>query len=374
MDRRPGPIASGSPNPGSPNPGDGFGGFIPFHELARAFGVPPAAGSLRCKPEDFRVEEELGFEPADAGPHYWLLVRKSGCTTPFTARILADRYASPLREIGFSGLKDRHAITTQWFSVPARPGVPEPKSGEVAGSVRIVRVSRGRRKLRRGVHAGNRFIIVVRGLRGDRTALADRVRLVAREGAPNYFGKQRFGRDSNNVVAAARMLGRSGGRRSRTMRGMYLSAARSLLFNRVLHRRVRSGQWNTWVRGDAILIAGRRRALAPGADPREEGTSSEWVAACRAHPTGPLWGRDSSGEVSDEAIRHEWLALSGCEGWQAGLEAAGVAPARRALRVIPSDLGLVELPGGGVEIRFALPRGSYATAVMREIVRDCRSD
>ena len=244
----------------------GFGGFIPFEDLARAFPDAPVSGRLRFEPGDFRVDEKLGFEPGsepgDKGPHHWLLVCKTGCTTPFVTRVLAKRYAVPEREIGFSGLKDRHARTTQWFSVPARPGAPEPKPGELAHGVRIVRAERGRKKLRRGVHAENRFAIVLRGVRGDREAFADRIVLVAREGVPNYFGGQRFGRNGNNVPSAARMLRGEEKPASRLARGMYLSTARSLLFNRVLHRRVESGEWNARVAGDAVVVAGRRRALA----------------------------------------------------------------------------------------------------------------
>lgn len=346
---------------------EGFGGFIPFTGLAYAFGAPPVSGVLRRQPEDFAVEEELGFEPEGAGPHHWLLVRKTGCTTPAAARILADRSGVPVREVGFSGLKDRHAVTTQWFSVPAHPGAPAPEPGCAGEGVRIVRAARGRKKLRRGVHAGNRFAIALREVRGDRGALAARVLRAARDGVPNYFGAQRFGRDEGNVTAAARLLRGEGRPPHRLTRGLYLSAARSLLFNRVLHRRVETGEWNAWVPGDAVIIAGQRRALAPGAAPREGGTAKEWVAARRAHPTGPLWGRGASGAVAADALALERSALADCEGWQAGLEAAGLEADRRALRVVPADLEWEETAGGGVVVRFALPRGAYATAVLREL-------
>ena len=158
------------------NDGRGFGGYIPFGELAGAFGPPPASGVLRREPGDFRVEEELGFEPGESGPHHWLLVCKTGCTTPFAARLLARRFALPVREVGFSGLKDRHAETTQWFTLPARPGASAPRPGDFAEGVRIVRVAGGRKKLRRGVHAGNRFAIAIREAEGDRERFADRVR------------------------------------------------------------------------------------------------------------------------------------------------------------------------------------------------------
>lgn len=349
---------------------EGFGGFIPFAELAHAWGPPPVSGTLRREPGDFVVDEDLGFEPEEgAGAHHWLLVRKTGCTTPFAARVLAHRFGAPLRDVGFSGLKDRHAVTTQWFSAPARPRAAEPGPGPIAEGIEIVRAARGRRKLRRGVHAGNRFVLTLRAVEGDRRAFGDRVRRIAHDGAPNYFGAQRFGREAGNVAAAALLLQGEGARPSRLVRGLQLSAARALLFNRVLHRRVESGAWNACVPGDAILVAGRRRALAPGAAPREGGSAGEWVAALRGHPTGPLWGRGGPG-VAGEALILERSALAGCEGWQAGLEAAGLEAGRRALRVVPAALEWEEGGDGDLVVRFGLPRGAYATAVVRELVQE----
>lgn len=356
--------------PPATHPAGGFGGFVPFPALARAHGAPPVAGALRREPADFRVDEALGFEPEGSGPHHWLLVRKTGCTTPHAARVLAARFAVAAREIGFSGLKDRHAETTQWFTAPARAQAGEPEPGEIADGVRIVRAARGRKKLRRGAHAGNRFSITVRGAEGDREAFADRAARVARAGVPSYFGAQRFGREGGNVAAAAGMLRGDAKPPDRLVRGLYLSAARSLLFNRVLHRRVEAGTWNTYVPGDAVVIAGRRRALAPGASPREGGSAEEWVAVHRAHPTGPLWGSGAQGGVAEEALAIETAALAGCEGWRAGLEAAGLAADRRALRVVPSDLEWDEPANGALAVRFSLPRGAYATAVLRELVED----
>ena len=348
----------------------GFGGFIPFPELARAFGAPPVCGVLRREADDFRVDEELGFEPDGSGPHHWLLVRKTGCTTAFVARVLAERHAVAVREVGFSGLKDRYATTTQWFTVPARPNACEPVCGELVEGIRIVRRSRGRRKLRRGVHTWNRFAIAIRSVEGDREGFADRAVRIAETGVPNYFGTQRFGRGAGNVAAAAGLLRGAARPANRLVRGLYLSTARSLLFNRVLHRRVEAGTWDTFVPGDAIVIDGARRALAPGAAPREGGPAAQWVSEGRAHPTGPLWGLGAGGAVAAQALGLERAALAGCEGWQAGLEAAGVEGGRRALRVIPSSLEWDDLADGGLMVRFALPRGAYATAVIRALAED----
>ena len=314
------------------------------------------SGALRREVGDFRVDEELGFEPEGSGPHHWLLVRKTGCTTAFAARILAERHAVAVREVGFSGLKDRHATTTQWFTVPARPRACDPSSGELAEGVRIVRRSRGRRKLRRGVHTGNRFAIAIRAVEGDRESFADRAARVARVGVPNYFGAQRFGRGAGNVAAAAGLLRGDARPSNRLARGLYLSAARSLLFNRVLHRRVETGAWDAYVPGDAIVIGGARRALAPGASPREGGTAAQWVSALRAHPTGPLWGLGASRAVAAEALDLERAAAL-----PRGIEGCGPASRRRQA----GRRGWIVAPGGTRSV--AAVRGEERMAFRREI-------
>ena len=237
----------------------GFGGFIPFPALARAHGAPPVTGVLRREPADFRVDEELGFEPEGSGPHHWLMVRKTGCTTPYAARLLAARYALPVREVGFAGLKDRHAETTQWFTVPARAPGHDPGSGEIAAGVRIVRAVRGRRKLRRGVHAGNRFAITIRDVEGDRKAFADRVGRVARAGVPELLRR-----------AAIRA-----GRGERRRRG-----------RNVARRREAPGPPRPW----AVPLGGTFSPLQPGSAPARGGRDLEHVRAgrrgrdCRAPP------------------------------------------------------------------------------------------
>ena len=225
--------------------------------LPRALGPPSCTGTLRVVPEDFQVDELMPprFVFSGVGEHLCLLIRKRGENSRWVARHLAAAGGVDEQSVGFCGLKDRHAVTTQWFSLPLPPETPVALPGL---DVEILQRRRHRAKLRRGDHAGNRFRITVRALRGDTAAIESRLEEIA-GGVPNYFGSQRFGIEGRNLDAAAQLLGRRrirGGGRN----GIYLSAARSWLFNQVLAERVATSTWRCPLEGED----------APG---------------------GPLWGR-----------------------------------------------------------------------------------
>src|SRR6185312_9657247 len=176
----------------------------------RAHGEPLCAGRLRTEPEDFLVEEQLGFAPAGAGQHVLLKVRKRGANTQWVARELARACGCAPRDVGYAGLKDRHALATQWLSV---------RSGEYE----VLEAHRHSRKLPRGALAGNRFIIRIRGTTVEEAPLATRFGAIATRGVPNYFGPQRFGRGGANLRRVSEDV-----RALRPPeRGFILSAARS---------------------------------------------------------------------------------------------------------------------------------------------------
>ena len=232
--------------------------FVAPRELPRAYGPAPARGHIKQHTDDFRVDEILGFEPQGEGPHVWLRIRKRDTNTQWLAGALARLAGVARREVGYAGLKDRAAVTSQWFSVPIE-GRAEPDWGDIASpEVELLRVTRHRKKIRRGIQKGNRFQLRVQGFSGDRESLHCRARLLATGGAPNYFGEQRFGRDSGNITRAWEMLVGSKRVRDRHLRGLYLSAARSMLFNRVLARRVGQANWCRAIPGEALMLNGRR--------------------------------------------------------------------------------------------------------------------
>jgi tRNA pseudouridine13 synthase len=338
--------------------------FTAPRDLPHGFPPAPARGHIKRQPDDFRVEEILGFEPDGEGPHAWLWIRKRDATTQWLAGALARLAGVRRRDVGYAGLKDRAAVTSQWFSVPVE-GRAEPDWGALdSPQVEVLEVTRHRKKLRRGVQAGNRFRICVQGFEGDRDALASRAAELGERGVPNYFGAQRFGRDARNVVRAWEMLGEGRRIRDRDARGIYLSAARAMLFNRVLARRVADGSWWRALPGEALMLDGSRSvfsAAEPDADIEAR------LARMDVHPTGPLWG---SGDpiACGEALVLETSALAECAAWRDGLAAAGLVHARRALRVSLAALEVAFEAPDRLLLAFALPAGAYATMAVRELV------
>ena len=331
-------------------------------ECPRAFGEPQASGCIRACVEDFQVEEVLGFEPDAGGEHLWLWVEKRGWNTQDVATWLAKTAGLPLRAVGFSGLKDRRALTWQWFSLHL-PGKPDPALDELPEGLRILRQHRHARKLNRGTHRRNRFVLNVSQLQGDRDALAVRLEKIRASGVPNYFGLQRFGRESRNVERAVAWLCADGeAPRKQATRSMWLSALRSELFNRVLALRVREDCWDKVLPGDILQPEGSRGLFA--ADDDEH--SAARVASGEVHPTAPLPGAGGL-SPSGASLALEQRALAGCADWIAGLAHFGVDAARRATRLPVTDMSW-QLQDQSLQLGFSLPAGAFATAVLAEIM------
>lgn len=332
-------------------------------ELARAHGAPVLDARLRVAPEDFFVEELPGFEASDAGEHLLLTVEKRGMNTAFAARRIAAWAGVDESAIGYAGLKDRHAVTRQRFTVWLPKKIAPDLEALQSDDLRVLEHAWHARKLPRGALAGNRFVLVLRDVAGERAAIETRLQAIASQGVPNYFGEQRFGRGGGNVQQAVAMF--AGRRVKREERTMLLSAARSELFNRVLAARVEAGNWNAALDGEVWMLDGSRSVFGPEAFTDE---LQARLAAFDIHPTGPLWGE---GELrSTDASRN--LELAAMQGDTAirlrnGLERAGLKQERRALRLRPDAIAWRWLDDGALELAFALPPGCYATTLLREL-------
>ena len=328
-----------------------------------AFGAPALEARIRSVAEDFRVEELDGFTAEGEGEHLLLTVEKRGMNTAFAVRAIAAWAGVPEHAVGFAGLKDRHAVTVQRFSVHL-PGRDAPdEAGLVSEELRVLARTRHRRKLPRGALAGNRFVLVLREVRGERGAIEARLGELATRGVPNAFGEQRFGREAGNVAKA---LGMFAGRRvGREQRSMLLSAARSELFNRVLAARVADGSWEHGLEGEVWALAGSRSVFGP--EPWSEALG-ERLARSDIHPSGPLWGRGelrTQGPCAalESAVLGDHTALALRE----GLERAGLEQERRALRLQVQGLEWSWLADDVLELGFVLPPGSYATVVLAQL-------
>ena len=331
--------------------------------LDAEFGVPPA-GDYRARPEDFQVAEVLDFAPEGEGEHLWLHVEKRDLTTAMAVRELARLCEVSPRDVGYSGMKDRVAVTRQWLSVqlPGREAPAGLAEALVERGVRVLSEARHPRKLKRGVHRANRFRLRLTGAALEDPALEARWARLVEQGVANYFGPQRFGPDGRNLLRARSLLAR-GWRKRDDRDGMLLSAARSFLFNELLAERIREGSWDRLLPGEVANLDGTASQFtleAPDAELEAR------AARLDLHPSGVLWG--VGGSVAEgEARALESRLAERYPSLCAGLERAGVRLGRRALRL---RLGEPQLTRGEGELwlAFSLPRGAFATAVLRELI------
>lgn len=337
-------------------------------DAPRAHGEAPATGRIRAVPEDFRVDEVLGFDPDGAGPHGLLVVEKRDANTGWVAAQLAHHAGVATREVGFSGQKDRHAVTTQAYSVPLRADFDVADCLGWAGEgYRVVSCVRHGRKLRPGSHRANRFELRIRELGGDREAIERRLERLRELGAPNLFGPQRFGRDDGNLQRALTWAADAAARpRDRQQRGFALSAARSHLFNAVLAARIVRGDWYHLLPGEAVLLDGRRSFFAAS---QIDAALEHRCVAMDVHPSGPLPGAGGS-PATGLALEVEETALQPHLALVALLAGEGVEHERRSLRLPVREFDWAFEAVDVLRLRFSLPRGAFATAVLHELLAD----
>ncbi|MEJ8845805.1 tRNA pseudouridine(13) synthase TruD [Variovorax rhizosphaerae] len=316
--------------------------YTTLPQWPNAYPASGASAVLKLLNEDFTVTELPLQLPSGEGEHIWLDIEKNGANTAFVAQQLAEAAGVQERDVGYAGLKDRHAITRQWFSIYLPKGETPDLTLLQHPEFKVLSQSRHVKKLRPGDLQGNRFRIVLRDVTGDRDAIEANLRAVASHGVPNYFGAQRFGHDGGNVMQGLAMLARKIRVRNPKMKGIYLSAVRSFVFNEVLALRIQQGLWGKTLPGDVMDEAGR--------------------------PTGPLWGR---GRVitTDQAQALE----NGVAGRHAilcdGMEHAGLDQERRALVASPAEMSWEWPQANQLVLTFSLPAGTYATSVLNEILR-----
>ncbi|MFO7603185.1 MAG: tRNA pseudouridine(13) synthase TruD [Gammaproteobacteria bacterium] len=336
-----------------------------FHlHFPYAYGEPANTGRLRTAPEDFFVEERLAFEPDGEGEHVLVCIEKRQLNTEDVARCLGKQFGLKNVDVSYAGMKDRNAVTRQWFSLTL-PGRPTPESFELPAGATLLAVKRHSRKLKKGALKANDFVLRIQALQGGRDDIEARLHTIATQGVPNYFGEQRFGRARQNLLQADKLFA-GALRAKRHQQGLYLSAARSWLFNLVLAERVRQGNWNQALAGDAFIFDDSLQYFV------EEHISTETLTRLndmQIHPSGPLWGRGQD-FLCAEALQLEARLLAPYQAWCEALERRGLKQQRRSYRLVPQGLSYDWQSEEVLELRFSLPRGSYATSVMRELFVD----
>ena len=339
--------------------------MIDINNMAYAYQRPCLAGVIRTFPEDFKVDEKFAFEATGEGEHALLHIKKVDTNTDWLSRQISQLAGVRKVDVSYAGLKDRNAVTTQWFSVWL-PGKPDPDWSLLnSEKVEVLTTCRHNRKLRRGSLRGNQFTLIVRQIEGETSDLEDRMNMIKQKGVPNYFGEQRFGIDGKNLEKAEIMFG---GRREkdRFKRSIYLSAARSAMFNDVLSQRVEMNKWADAISGDVMLLDNSRsHFLALEIDEK----ITQRLKEHDIHPSGPLWGKGellSKGAVAEL----ESKLPSKYEVFDIGLKNARLEQDRRSLRLSVKDLEWeYDKKNKLLNLSFFLPAGGYATSVLREIVK-----
>lgn len=326
--------------------------------------VAPIPGRLRATLEDFRVEEIPAYLPSGSGEHLYIRFEKRDLTTHEAVKRLSRALNVAPRDVGTAGLKDRYAVTTQWVSFV---GVKtEATEGLEVEGIRVLEVSRHGNKLRTGHLKGNRFVLRVAGA-GAREEDARKVMdQLTTDGAPNYYGEQRFGRNGRNVPAARAWVVDGGPPpRDYKERSFLMSALQSDLFNEVLAARVTDGLFARYVEGDVMRKEDSGGIFTTTDDADAQARMETWEIS----PTGPMFGTKMRA-AERVALERETRVLD-ASGITADMLAAVQKygeGSRRAIRVRPAEAE-IKADGDDLLLAFALPSGAYATVIVRELLK-----
>lgn len=329
-----------------------------------AYGGPAGSAVMRRSADDFRVDELLDIPLSGSGEHHWLHIQKRDTNTEWLARQLAKLANVPARDVSYAGLKDRVAVTSQWFSVRL-PGKKEPDWTQIESEqVKLLEAGRHISKLRRGSHKGNCFQIILRDVKAERTVIEQSLNKIREFGVPNYYGEQRFGHEGRNVPNGLSLLQGEIKVKDRHKRSLYLSAVRSYLFNQILSKRVEDGSWQQLMPGEVVILSGTNSHFV--AEELDE-TLLKRLSEGDIGPSAPLWGRGRS-IVAGQAQAYERDLLESYQPVLSGLEHAGLEQSRRALRLLVPDLEWEWVSGEDLQLNFGLTKGAFATSLMREVV------
>ena len=326
------------------------------------------SGALRTTPEDFVVDEQPAYPAAGTGDHVFVRIEKRGINTADAAKALARALGVAERDIGIAGMKDRHAVTRQWLSLPP-PVQPDAVSALALEHIKILEVVRHPHKLRTGHVRGNQFELRVRGVNADAVERARAIldRLALPPVAPNWYGEQRFGRDGDNAPRGRAIVMGEPAPRDRRLARLLISALQSELFNAWLVARIADGLYATAIAGDLLHKTSGGQFTCD--DPT---TDTARLAAGELVITGPMFGdrmrRPPDGTPA--AAREDAILTA------AGLDRDSFAKVRAIAEGTRRDASIhvgsptvTAVADGSIDVSFALPGGAYATAVMREVMK-----
>jgi tRNA pseudouridine13 synthase len=320
-----------------------------------------ASGILKQQPSDFVVTEQLGWEPIGEGEHIYLWVSKVGRNTRYVLTELARYSYIKERDISYSGMKDKQALTKQWFSlhVPGKQNIDW--TNFAVDGVSIEKVIRHNRKLRRGSHKTNHFSITINNIDGDSRLIDERLDQISRAGFPNFFGEQRFGFAGNNLAKFNSWV-KSNINKPKN-HDLYLSAARSHIFNKVLASRQANKTWNKVLAGDMAMLNGSNSVFAVDAG---DDAINQRCEEFDIHPSAPLWGKGELPTGKSVAVLEQSIA-NDYQSWCDFLVRQGLKQERRATRALAKNLTWQWLDSITIKIEFELSKGCYATSLLAEV-------
>lgn len=334
-----------------------------LYDWQRLLGEVKESATFRQELSDFQVTEELRFEPSGEGAHHLLYIEKRNINTDIVCdklRRFAD--VKPL-DIGYAGKKDRFAIASQWFSVQL-PMLREIEWSEFNDeNIKVLSVTRHDKKLRIGAVKQNSFKITLRDFKGDQKLIATKLEKIRQQGFANYFGEQRFGRDGANLAKAENVLATKKRLKNRNLQGLLFSSARSFMFNHVVSERIKADLFSSLMAGEFVQLDGSEKGF------RVEDLAAETNRYLEKdlHPTAPLPGRGRE-TAAEQALAFENYVLEEYQELIQQLANKGLNSERRAIRVFPKNLEHLWHDEQTLELNFSLPKGSYATSLLRELL------
>ncbi|MGY0614301.1 tRNA pseudouridine(13) synthase TruD [Vibrio sp. FJH11] len=335
--------------------------------LAYLAGKPVASAKIKAQPQHFQVREDLGFSFTGEGEHLMVRIRKTGENTSFVANELAKACGVKSKDVSWAGLKDRHAVTEQWLSIHLPKGGTPDFSAFLAQypSIEILATDRHNKKLRPGDLVGNEFVVTL----SEVTDVADveqRLEKIKQVGVPNYFGSQRFGNDGNNLEEARRWGRENVRTRNQNKRSLYLSAARSWIFNRIVSARLEQDVFDKFVVGDVAQTSSGN--LVVDADNMAEIQAQ--LTDGKASITAALAG-DNALPTQADALALEQPFLDEEPDLMALIRGNRMRHERRNIALKPQDLAW-SVEGNNITLTFSLDAGSFATSIVRELVNEVK--
>ena len=329
--------------------------------------LPGIGGVLRTTPEDFLVDEEPAYLPSGEGDHVFIKIEKRGLTTQMAVDAIAKALNVKARDIGVAGMKDRHAVTRQWLSLPP-PTLLEAAQALGLPDISVLEVSRHKNKLRTGHVRANRFVLRVRGVADGAvdTARAVLERLALPPGAPNWYGEQRFGRDGDNAARGRAIVNGEGFPRDRKLARLLVSALQSEMFNTWLIARMADGLYSTVLAGDVLHKNGGGMFTSEDA-----AVDTQRLVAGEVVLTGPMFGDQMRrcAEGSPALEREDKILADAGLTRDSFASVRAIAEGTRRDATITVAAPTVTQIETGIEVAFGLPGGAYATAVMRELIK-----